>query len=121
MSLARVTPVGDLDFSQGSRTFVSGKDYIAQKIRQRLGFFKGEWYKDVTLGVPWLQDVLIKSPSLEVVRSVVRNAILAVPGVTSVPQCYVNFDTPTRVATITFTAVYGDAKTLEDSLTLGVS
>jgi len=121
MSLARVTPIGDLDLSAGSRSFVRGKDYIAQKIRQRLGFFKGEWYKDTTLGVPWLQDVLIKSPSLEVVRSVVRRAILAVPGVTSVPKCFVDFDTQTRVVVITFTAVYGTGQTLEDSLTLGVS
>lgn len=117
MALGRYTPDGDLSWF-GGRQFVRGQDYIAQKIRQRLGFFRGEWYKDTTLGVPWLQDVLIKSPSLEVVRSVVRRAILDVPGVTSVPTCTVTHDRIERIATISFVAVYGDAQTLEDALSL---
>ena len=121
VALARTTPAGDLDLSEGSRRFVSGSDYIAQKIQQRLQFFQGEWWKDTTLGVPWLQDVLIKSPSLEVVRSIVKNAILAVPGISSVPTCTVDFDTQNRLASITFTAVYGTGQTVTDTVELGVS
>lgn len=115
--LARTVPAGDLE-AHGGRQWVSGSAYIAQKIKQRLGFYKGEWFKDLNLGVPWLQYILIKNPSLEVVRSIVRKAILDVPGVTSVTTCTVTHDTAERMAAITFVAVYGDGQTLEDSVSL---
>ena len=118
--LARSTPAGDLDVSSGARVFLSGADYIGQKIRQRLQFFLGEWWKDITLGVPWIQQVLVKNGSSEVVRSIVRNAILAVPGITSVTTCTVTFDTANRIASISFVAVYGQGQTVSDDVDLGL-
>lgn len=120
MGLARIAPTGDLDLA-GGRRFVRDRDYIAQKIRQRLLFFRGEWYKDTTLGVPWIQQVFVKNPSLEVIRGLVRTAILAVPGVTSCPTCTIDYDRATRSATITFVCVYGQGQTLEDTVLLSPS
>jgi hypothetical protein len=100
---------------------VRGPEYVGQKIKQRLLFFRGEWWKDTTLGVPWLQQILIHQPSLEVVRSVVRSAILDVPMVTSVPVCTVEFDSANRVAAITFEANTVFGQTVQDTVDLGIS
>jgi hypothetical protein len=81
--IARTIPKWDLDLSKPEG--LSGIEYAGQKIRQKLLLLKGEWFLDQSLGIPWVEEVLVKNPSLEYIRSVVRKTVLSVPGIISCP------------------------------------
>lgn len=94
-------------------------EVIAQSIRTRLGFFKGEWFLDELRGVPWLQSILMKAPDLVAVRATLRATIAATPGVLDVPSLVIAFDAAARSLSVTFTATT-DAGVLSDTLTTQV-
>jgi len=114
MSIGRLIPSGDLDVSTGSFQTLTGPEYAAQKIRQRLRLFLGEWFLDTTKGVPWFQSVLVKNPSLELIKSLFRNEILQVPGIISVKQTEALFDPAARTLALAYVAVYQTGATLQE-------
>lgn len=57
---------------------------IKQGLRIRLRFFAGEWFLDLEVGIDYWNLVLVKNPSLVVVREVFRRALAAAPGVREV-------------------------------------
>jgi hypothetical protein len=84
---------GELVLLAGSAALVSGLDAIAQAIRCRLLTFRGEWFLDESLGLPYFDEVLgLKPPRVTVARALVRDEILKVPGVTSVLEIEVAMD-----------------------------
>lgn len=93
---------GDLAMVNGRFVFSVGTDEatrlraIAQKIRARFQMFLGEWFLDVTLGVPFYRDIFVKNPDMVVVRSVFRRVLLSVPQVTEIEEFEVAFNRPTR-------------------------
>ncbi len=99
--IAKIYPKGDLDPVSG---FVSGTQYTAQKIRQVLLLIRGEWFLDLNLGTPWFEEILVRNPNLELIRGIVKNKILSVPGVMAVPVLSLNLDRPTRTLSIDFVA-----------------
>lgn len=100
----KLDPVaGDLDLSKGTPALVDGKDAIAQKIAIRLRFFKGEWFLDKRLGVPYFQQIFVKGTRLAVIAALLRKAISTTPGVVSVPVFSVSLDSRTRALTTSFT------------------
>ena len=73
---------GDLALtSTGDLATVDGLDAVTQRLRFALQHFKGEWTLDEAFGVPWFQDVLKKNPNPVVVDAVLKQVILATPGV----------------------------------------
>ena len=100
----KLDSTGDLDLSKGTPMFVDGKDAIAQKILIRLRFFKGEWFLDKRLGVPYFQQIFLKGARLAVIAALLRKAISSTPGVVSLPTFSVSLDSRTRVLTTSFTA-----------------
>ena len=109
----RLKPAGDLDTSRPS---IDGREYAAQKIKQVLSTFRGEWFLDTSVGIPWWEDILTKNPSFELIRGIIRQAILSVPGITDVPELVVNEPDADRVASIFFIARYQDGSQITDSL-----
>lgn len=81
---------------------VDGADAIAQEIKIRLKTFLGEWFLDITHGVPYLESILIKGPRESVVSSMLRGQILAVPGVSNVQSMQLDLDNMTRILTVNF-------------------
>lgn len=92
-----LTPTGDL-------SIIGGGPSIAQAIRQVLRTFLGEWFLDEEAGVPWYDQILIKAPNLPAVRAVIRDVILAVPGVLEVTSLSVDMNRVSRALAVTFTA-----------------
>ena len=74
---------GDLALTAGRLTLVEGTDAIAQRLRGRLGIWRGAWFADLTLGVPYITGVLGKRPSA-VARATLQAAIATCPGVRAV-------------------------------------
>lgn len=77
-------PDGDLLVEDGNLALSTGAAAVAQAIRCRLAFFRGEWFADPSVGLPWHQIVFSKGTPLDVIRSALRAEVLAAPGVTDV-------------------------------------
>lgn len=95
---------GDLAVVGGDLTMVSAGAAIAQEVNIRLQFLLSEWFLDITQGVPYLQVVLVKSPTLAAVKSVLRDEILSSAGIDTITKLDLAFDQATRTLAVTWAA-----------------
>jgi hypothetical protein len=77
---------------------------IRQQVMLRLGFFRGEWFLDEDRGVPWYEEILIKSPNLIRIREIFREAILSVSGIREVTYLDLRFSAFARTLDVNFRA-----------------
>lgn len=91
---------GDLVIEGGELQFVRGREAIAQHIGTRLRMFRGEWFLDRNLGVPYLDGVLDRIPDVSLVTPILRRVILGTPGVDSVERLEFSLDSETRTLTV---------------------
>jgi len=81
MDLQLDTQSHDLIVANYDLQLNTGLSLVQQRLKQSLIFFLGEWYLDVTDGVPYYQDILIKSPVRITVESILKTTIIETPGV----------------------------------------
>jgi hypothetical protein len=82
----------------------SGTHPILQSILQRLRMFRGEWFLNTSLGMPYYQQILIKRPNRAVVDLAIQSTILATPGVARLTNYSATFIQANRIASIAFRA-----------------
>lgn len=75
---------GDLAIVNGDFAVVSGQAAVLQGIGHRTRMFKGESFLDEDVGLPWLEEILIKGADPAAVRALITTEIASVPDVTSV-------------------------------------
>ena len=93
----------DLDLDLLGRTsFVDGAERIAQQIKTTLLTFLGEWFLDTTFGVPYFDDVLVKSPNRASIEAIFRARIRDVPGVARVRGLELQIERQLRVLRVTY-------------------
>lgn len=92
---------GDMAVVNGDRTVVAGLDAVRQACRVKVQLFLGEIFLDQSLGVDYLNQVLIKSPDPVVVRDIIRARLLSVADVTDVVGAQL-VKLPERGASITY-------------------
>lgn len=93
--------VGDLKLTTGQITLTPDlKTAVAQSVVTRLRMFLGEWFMDTREGMPWIEVVLVKAPSLPRILAVFRAVILETPGVSAIQRLSLDFDEQTRVLTV---------------------
>lgn len=108
----KLTSTHDLDTSGSRLRLVDGVEHLAQKIKVRLLFYKGEFYGDRRIGTPWFQQLLEKGVSQVLLRSTLQKVVLRTPGIAQVPSMSVAYDGPTRQATVSFTAITTSGQTI---------
>lgn len=109
----------DLHFdAAGDLVLCDGADLAMQSIRTVLLTHTGEWWGDVTLGIDWVGEVLVKDPRLDIVRALLADQILSVPGVRAVGDIGIDIDPNTRAATITIAATATSGELLQGEITL---
>jgi hypothetical protein len=86
----------DLDLSSGNLQLVSDLEAIAQDVRCRLQFFRGEWFLAPNEGVPYFASVLGKGRDPNLLQSVLRAAALEAPGVLEVTAMELDLNRATR-------------------------
>jgi hypothetical protein len=91
---------GDLAFTDNELTFVIGADEVAQRVTQRLRTFRGEWFLDLDIGVPYYQEILIKNPSSTIVEGRLKTEITETPGVLEIEVFELDIDNAERTATV---------------------
>lgn len=105
----------DLDF--GTNGALTLEADVAQKIKERLLFIRGEWFLDRDDGVPYFEQIFVKAPNLDHLRALYRSVILDTPGVLDLRTFVLALDSSTRQMTLTFSA---DTDTGEIEQTLQV-
>jgi len=117
MSGIKLDSTGDMDLTDGNATLTSGSEATAQRISQRLKLFLGEWFLDLTRGVPYFQQILVKSPNPVVVDAVLKREIIADPAVLELQRFDVSLDTGLRLMTVDF-KVLTDAGPVDLTVTI---
>lgn len=79
---------------------------VKQHIRQRLYLFRGEWFLDETIGLPWFEYVFVKPYNAVVAEGLIKAMILGTDGVSKLLNFDVAFDKATR------SAYYGNIEVL---------
>ena len=83
----------------GDVIFIDNAERVAQQIKIQLLTFLGEWFLDITHGVPYLEYVLIKNPNFTLIRELFREQILKVDGVSSlVDICFSFYNTFSEIS-----------------------
>ena len=98
--------IHDLIVIDGNVPLYSGLD---QRIDCMLRTFRGEWWLDPTIGVPYFEEILKKNPDMSVVRQAFASVILSVPGVQEITRLDVKFLRPTRALRVDFEVKGTDA------------
>ncbi len=103
---------GDLHLENGQIHFWDGIEAHLQKTIVLLKFVKGEWFLNIEEGIPYFTHVLIHNPSINAVRALIRQALLAVPGASSVRSLTLKWDKPARNLAVNFELVFNDGLVL---------
>ncbi len=100
----KVDDNGDLVVENDDLVLLTGLDAIIQHLKIRFRLFLGEWFLDTRVGIPWFEDILRKSPDLNVVNSLLREVITTTPGVIAITAFDLAVDSATRVLSMRFSA-----------------
>lgn len=79
----------------GNLAVVTDAAAVAQRVTQHLKFWEGEWFLDTTVGVPWMEFVFVRPFDQAVSETVLKDALLGVPGVTGIVAFGIDFQ-PSR-------------------------
>ena len=88
----------------------------AMRLKAKLHTFKGEWFLDYTKGVEYFDDVLVKSPNLQIVERVLRTAIEEDEDVREILAYSQEFDQKSRVLSVKFKARLQDGSVIEEEV-----
>jgi hypothetical protein len=100
---------GDMTFGNQQADFYRDvPDAPGQAVLTRLRLVSGEWYLDISAGVPYQGGVLGKFTK-DTANPILRDAILGAQGVTSLNDYDYNFNPDTRTYTVSgnIDTVYG--------------
>lgn len=84
---------------------------VIQHVRSRLLMYYGEWFLDITAGVPYFEAIFVKPANLAVAESIIKETIINTPGIASLDSFYMDYVKTSRRLDITFgaTTEQGDA------------
>lgn len=80
---------------------------ITQRLTQILKLWRGDWFLDESLGVPWL-DILGQRPDEKLTAEIIRDAVMQDPDVVNVSDIRLTVDEE-RAARVTMTVQTRDA------------
>lgn len=117
---------GDLRIAAGDLILTNdadpnGTDATIQFVMQRLRLFLGEAFMDVTDGLPWYQQILVKNADKSVVDGLLRDCILGTPGVTGLLDFDSTQDRARRTMTVTFTVLTAMGKRLNAQVPINIT
>lgn len=108
MLVRKLTEDWDMEFGQGTQNYISDEEAVEQNVRTRLLTFKGEWFLDTSLGVPYINNddaevigfLGVVPASIPGAEAIIKKAILEVKGVDRILSFASTFDHTTRLLTI---------------------
>lgn len=98
--------------------FISEREEIEQTVKTRLRLFLGEYFRDITDGTPWFEQILGKNVNMSAREAALRNRIASTPGVirlTAFSIDYPNVDARLLTVTASVLTSYGLATVTESN------
>lgn len=95
---------GDLLNENNDLSIVKGVDSLNQRLRQRLRFFVNEWFLDQIAGLPFYTDILIKTPNIDSIDSIIKAEIKETESIIEIIEYDSVLDSALRGFTVTFKA-----------------
>lgn len=90
----------DGDITTSGQQFISGIEEVAQTVKTRLRLFLAEYFRDVTDGTPWFEQILGKEGSLASKEAAIKNRIVRTEGVKQLVSFSTDFEIGTRTYTV---------------------
>lgn len=93
----------DMTFGAGLANFCVDAEATAQNVRTRLELLQGEWFLDVSAGIPYLDNQYVtkaitdKPADLAFTEAAIQQEILDTDGVSAITSFESEFDADTRV------------------------
>ena len=105
----------DIIFEKGRFVRVIEGPAMVQKVRSRLLLYFNEWFLDITVGVPYFEEIFVKPANLPRTESILKRTILETPGVTALNSFELDFNTATRRLLVSFsaTSIWGEISPTE--------
>lgn len=95
MRYRRLDNEGDYTFGAGSADMLLDIEACAQAIKTRLWLLFGEWWEDLTDGLPLFQKVLAQH-DINIASEAIRDRIIKTPHVTSIIYFSADWDNEQR-------------------------
>lgn len=76
----------------------------ANQLADKFSVWLGEWFMDTRIGVPYLQTVFVKNPSLNAIKQLFRQIILGQPPVIECTDLSLQYDPKARTLAYSFLA-----------------
>jgi hypothetical protein len=102
LKLDRTT--NDIYVVDGDLVLVTASEAIVQFVKQKLRTFLGEWFLDLSIGVPYFEEVFKKAPNLTVIDAAIKDQILSTPGIVELLEFTMDAEPATRLLRIEFKA-----------------
>lgn len=99
-----ITPSGDITLTES----------VMQAVKVRLRWILNEWRFAPEYGFPWFEDMLVKKPDFDKLKSIIRSEVLSVDGVKSCEVNRVTFDKDNRKATFEYQFSVDDETYMEE-------
>lgn len=80
----------------GNLAMVYDAEAVGQHAAQRLMAYRGEWFLDKDVGVPWMRDLLGKGYDPILAEAVIKAEIMGTDGVTAIRSFSVRFNRARR-------------------------
>lgn len=93
--------------------FLSLEELTAQKVKISLLNFRGEWFRDVNTGVPYLQSILGRKNTKDATDVILKNAILNTDNI-SVITGYTSSINSERKLEVVFSATMTSGGSIEN-------
>lgn len=100
MRYRALSATGDFTFGQSQANFlVNSPATVAQLVLTRMNLWRGQWYLDLTVGMPWLEDVIGKNTG-PIYDLQIQQYILATQGVSQIQGYSSSLNRKTRALTV---------------------
>lgn len=110
----------DLSFNEFDFSLVDQTGQIMQNLAIRLRFFLGEWYLDITQGLPFFETFFRKAPNQIQIESILKEEIVNTRGIVEITSFETSFDQSRRIYTVKFTARSINGEELQKEMELPV-
>ena len=98
----KLTTDNDIEVVNYAMSLIEEDEAIKQRLLVALQIFKGEWFLDTDLGVPYFQTIFQKGVTKGVVDSILKRKIEAVEGVSRIVSFTSTLNNATRDYSCTF-------------------
>ena len=76
---------------------------VKYNLKIKLWVFRGEWFLDTTVGLPYYENILIKNPNVPNIDSIIKVTILDTEDVNEILAYQSDYDNTLRKLTVDFT------------------